>query len=528
MSHRILLAIPPSEHEVIEQARAVLEGTDGVVAVEVAGTSSEVTAAISEAHIDIVVLHEHLGPVPVLELGAELNRRHPDVGLVLIAEENTPELMRSAMFSGVRGVVTLPLGVEDLTGAVASAGEWATAVRDRLGDDGAGRSRRFGKVVCLAGAKGGVGTTTLSVLLAERLAAARPDRAVCLVDLDLQSGDVRSLLDISHRRSILDLTAVVDELSTRHLDEALFPHADGFQVLLPPVEGELAEDVDGLVVRRVLARLRARFDVVVVDLGSVMTEATATVAEMADAPIVVTQTDVPSLRGANRLLAMWERVAIPRDNVRALVNRVDRDTEIQPDLCGRVVKAPLLQTTVPARFRDLEVGANTGQPLRVQGPVLRAVDDLIDELGLTGDAETSATPAPEATSLEARVLDGERGQAAVDFIAALPLLMMALLLMWQLALAGWTQVMVQNAAREGARQLAVSEQVDATGDGVYDDVGTAVIHRLPEGWRSTVEIRQGGDWVQVEVGIPVLMPGFNTVGTMESRSGAVLEEAREP
>lgn len=50
---------------------------------------------------------------------------------------------------------------------------------------------------------------------------------------------------------------------------------------------------------------------------------------------------------------------------------------------------------------------------------------------------------------------GERGQATVELTLVLPVLVMALLLVVQVALVGRAQVLVAHAAREGARAAAV-------------------------------------------------------------------------
>lgn len=61
---------------------------------------------------------------------------------------------------------------------------------------------------------------------------------------------------------------------------------------------------------------------------------------------------------------------------------------------------------------------------------------------------------PEPTPARPR-RDGERGSASVEFAAVLPLALVALLLIVQVALVVAQQLVVQHAAREGAREAAV-------------------------------------------------------------------------
>lgn len=524
MADQVLLAIPEGAAHITGQATAIIDESENLEFTGQRTNARDLFAALDQATVDVVVLHEDFEGSTDLELAAELNRRYPDVSVVLLATDHTPALLRAAMFAGVRALVPLPLQLEELVGALTSAAEWASTVRQRMSDAGDGRGRSAGTLIALAGSKGGVGTTTLSVLLGQHLAAADPTRSICLVDLDLQTGDVRALMDLNHRRSITDLVAVADELTTRHFDEALIRHASGVQVLLPPVDGELGEDVDTTAARRILAALRARFDLVIVDVGTTTTEASAAAVEMADRAIIVAQPDVPSLRGANRLLALWQRLAIRESDVHVVVNRTSRDHEIQPDLVNRVLKVPTLRTSIPARFRDLEAAANTGDPSRLEGAVPAAIGKLSDELDPFKEHARDATnDGEEEPDLADRVARGQAGQVLADFVMFMPILAVILMVMWQLVLFGWAQIIVNNSSREAARQLAVSAPTDGNGDGVYDDVYAVARDRVPNGWRGTLVVSQSGDRVQVRVDVPVLRPGFGRIGAVTSTSGTVIE-----
>ena len=52
-------------------------------------------------------------------------------------------------------------------------------------------------------------------------------------------------------------------------------------------------------------------------------------------------------------------------------------------------------------------------------------------------------------------MDGERGQASIELVAALPAVMLVGALVWQLALAGHAAWLTANAARTAARASIV-------------------------------------------------------------------------
>lgn len=535
MTARLLLASP--DDAVVAEARVLVAEGDELEIVDVAGSAGEVMAALVDREVDVVVLHSELGPLPVLDLARELVTRFPDVGVVLMAREQTSELLRSALQAGVRGIVTLPLALEELQTTVGAAGRWSQAVRSRLaGEDEETSAGGAGTMIALGGAKGGVGTTTLAVHLALETARRAAGRSVCLVDFDLQTGDVRSLLDLTHRRSITDLVEVSDDLSARQLEDSLYLHGSGLRILLPPLHGELGEDVDGIKARRVLGAIRSRFDLVVVDLGATVTEASAVATEMADRVVLVTTPDVPSLRAANRLLDLWERLHIRKDDVHVVVNRASRDAEVQPDLVAKVVDAPLCKVSVPAAFRELEAAVNTGVVDRLEpdGVVPRAVRRLAEELAFvpsrTRGTRLSKRRARAAAAPPRSSRKDQSGQVMVEFMGLWPVIAVGILLLWQIVLAGYTQVIVGHAAREASRELAMVQIADdAEREAHLHEVAAADV---PPAWVESLVVRNRDDGaperVRVSLDVPLLVPGlFTSPFTLSSQSSTVLESAGE-
>ncbi|MFI6346293.1 CpaE family protein [Streptomyces sp. NPDC050560] len=331
---------------------------------------------------EVVLVHERIGPVPALELIREIGLRFPAVGVVLITTDASRGLFSAAMDSGARGVVGLPLSYEELGSRVQTAAQWALGVRRHLGSGGDVLSGPGGTVVSVSGAKGGVGATTAAVQLA--LAARASGHTVALVDMDLQSGDVGSFLDVQFRRSVVDLAAVRD-ISPRVLQDALFVHETGIALLLAPAEGERGEEVADRSVRQILSALRSRFDVVVVDCGTQLGSANAAAVEMADTAVLVTTPDVVAVRAAKRVVRLWGRLQIRKaEETVAVVNRHTRGAEIQPPLVQKITGTRVAATAVPAAFKELQGVLDAGrmQDLDAKSTVKQALWALAGELGL--------------------------------------------------------------------------------------------------------------------------------------------------
>ncbi|MFD5459786.1 AAA family ATPase, partial [Streptomyces olivaceus] len=339
---------------------------------------------------EVVVVHERIGPVPALELIRDVALRFPAAGVVLVTSDPGPGLFQAAMDYGARGLVALPLGYEELASRVQAVAQWSAGVRRHLGSGGDVFTGAGGTVVTVSGAKGGVGATLTAVQLA--LAAQASGRSTVLLDMDLQTGDVASFLDVQFRRSVADLAAIND-ISPRVLADAVFRHDSGLALLLAPGEGERGEEVTDRAARQIVAALRSRYEVVVVDCGAQLGGAGAAVVEVADTALLVTTPDVVAVRGAKRAVRMWDRLQIRKaEETTVVVNRHTRSAEIQPPLIRRITGTALAATAVPANFKELQAAVDAGRvhELDAKGAVKQALWALAGELGLAGAPEEGA------------------------------------------------------------------------------------------------------------------------------------------
>ncbi|MFH8607947.1 CpaE family protein [Streptomyces sp. NPDC018029] len=476
---------------------------------------------------EVVLVHERIGPVPALDLIRDLVLRFPAVGVVLITADTSPGLLTAAMDSGARGIVGLPLAYDALAERVQAAASWSTGMRRHLGNGGlelyAGTGPGTGTVVSVSGAKGGVGTTVTAVQLA--LATAASGRSVALLDLDLQSGDVASYLDVQFRRSIADLAAISD-ITPRVLQDAVYTHETGIGLLLAPADGERGEEVTDRVARQTIGALRARYDVVVVDCGAYVTGANATAVELADQALLLVTPDVVAVRAAKRMVRLWDRLQIRKaEETVTVVNRHGKGTDIQPSLVERVTGTRTARTTVPAGFKELQAAVDAGrmQDLDSRSSVKQALWGLAGELGLV-EPEPSATGGKRgALSLRRKAASGDRGAVTLEFAGMFPLLLAVMAILWQCALYGYTYSLAGNAADEAARAATAAY---AAGEGAAGACSAAAQEHLPDAWQdaSVSCTDEGAVWkARVSVDVPVFFPGFDAGWHVDGEAGAAKE-----
>ncbi|MFF9775615.1 CpaE family protein [Streptomyces sp. NPDC013978] len=478
---------------------------------------------------EVVLVHERIGPVPALDLVRDLVLRFPAVGVVLVTSDTSTGVLTAAMDSGARGIVQLPLSYEALAERVQAAAAWSAGMRRHLGS---GTPELYagpgGTVVTVSGAKGGVGATVAAVQLA--LAARASGRTVALLDLDLQSGDVASYLDVQFRRSVADLAAITD-LNPRVLQEAVYAHDTGISLLLAPAEGERGEEVTDRVARQVVATLRSRHDVVIVDCGSQMNAATAAAVEMADQALLLVTPDVVAVRAAKRMVRLWDRLQIRKaEETLTVVNRLSRATEIQPPLVEKVTGTKVARAAVPAAFKELQSVVDAGrlQDLDARSVVKQALWALAGELDLVAAPDHNhhggrRRRSSDRGALVLRRKGGDRGSATLEFAGMLPLILITMTILWQAALYGYTYSLAGNAADEAARAATAAYAVDGDIAGACETAGSA---NLPGAWNDTsIDCAPAGPVMRAEVqaNVPLFFPGFDTGWTVNGEAGAALE-----
>ena len=98
----------------------------------------------------------------------------------------------------------------------------------------------------------------------------------------------------------------------------------------------------------------------------------------------------------------------------------------------------------------------------------------------------------------------ERGQASVELVASVPLVLAIGAIAWQLALAGHTAWMASHAARAGARADAVGQNPRA-----------AARSAVPQGLRRGLAVRRRlGGGLSVRMRVPVLVYRWRSAVTV--------------
>ncbi len=387
MSNVLRLAIvDPNDHE-RESLKSMLLGMD-MIWLEAECSRYEFFAdVVAQTSPDIGLVAIDADPQKGLDLVARLGTTSPNCAVLVLSSSNDGALILQALRSGAKEFLTLPLRIEDLLGALGRIGE-------RRGGQGDARPRGC-QVIAVAGATGGVGTTSLAVNLGCILAQ-DVENSVALVDLDLCLGDADVFLDTIPDYTLVDVAQNVTRLDFALLKRSLTKHSSGMYLLPRPVQ---LEDI-GLVTRddlqRVIGLLKATFTHLVLDLSKAYTATDLVALEMANHILLLTQLDLPCLRNVVRLMMSFGNMEGLAEKVKILVNRVGlEDGQITLKKAEETIGKEIFWQ-FPNDYRTMIDARNNGVPLIEQAPkaaITQSFISLAKSLSTGGSDQESADAA---------------------------------------------------------------------------------------------------------------------------------------
>jgi Flp pilus assembly CpaE family ATPase len=314
-SARVVLAIEAPE--VLDEVLHFLDRSGAVRVVATADDERQLTDATTQLEPDLVIAEPRFaGQVPAV------------TPCVAIASRESVAALRAAISAGVKAFTVWPEERDMLLRHVRSFSVGAKVLERRA------------TVLAVHASRGGAGCTFVATHLARGLVT--PARSVVLVDVDPFGGDVATALGITDGAEGLhplsELCEVVDELTPGAFSEAVYPHHEGFGVVIAASPEAAAPDDRS--VARVIDLAAASADIVVLHTAIGTDAVTRACLRAADAVVEVLSLDIASFRATVRTLARTARDEV-EERTSFVVNRAARG-EVVPADVERVFGRPPL------------------------------------------------------------------------------------------------------------------------------------------------------------------------------------------
>jgi pilus assembly protein CpaE len=348
-----VLAVANSEEKrlMIRQRLAI---ADDLALVGFAAVDADIMSKIKGYAPHVVLLVQEQGDAGIMELAQRIYQGFPGCAIALLVPELDMELVRSAMHSGVRQVIS-----EDSLFTINDQLVQAALFEQGRAIEAGGEPR----IIAIYSGKGGVGRTTLAVNLATALAMA--GRRTALVDLNLNLGDAPLLLNINAKDTLAELAQEKTSFTIEDIKGFSMQHSSGLSLLCAPASPEFAEYITARHVEMILTTMRPYYDFIVLDLPNDIADTTLTALENSDDIYVVAKKDISSLRATKVLITVMTTLQ-QQDKLHLVINS-DRPGIVNTKDFDRILNLPI-DYILPEDNRSSQLSQERGIPLVIGFP----------------------------------------------------------------------------------------------------------------------------------------------------------------
>lgn len=182
-----------------------------------------------------------------------------------------------------------------------------------------------GQVFTFFSTASATGKTTLALNVAADLA--ERGFKVCLVDTDMQFGDLSRYMKLQPTKTFYDFS--IAEPNKRNVDDFLLETEFKFDVLPAPIEVDEGFLMDAPSVHDAISQLRSTFDYVIIDTATGFSEINLGLLDQTDVLYLPCVVDfIPSIKNLKIGLETLHRFSFDSGRMRLILNRNKAETEI--------------------------------------------------------------------------------------------------------------------------------------------------------------------------------------------------------
>jgi pilus assembly protein CpaE len=263
------------------------------------------------------------------------------------------DVILRSMRAGAKEFLSAPLERQPLFAAIERVSKVHTVATKE--------KKRFGRLYSFFSAKGGTGSTVVSTNFAVSLVE-QTKKPTILVDLDMQLGEVSLFLGIKPAFNIVDVADNIHRMDEALLKGFIKKHASGLDVLAAPDSLDKVESVGPSQIVQILQFLKSCYEYVVVDTSNTFDDHTVSALDQSSTIFLISNTDLPSLRNAQRCLSIFERMGYKKEKIKLLINRYQKSLEIRSKDIEDTLSFPV-SWFFPNDWSTIMNAVNSGVPL---------------------------------------------------------------------------------------------------------------------------------------------------------------------
>ena len=380
MTDKFTVLIVDDIPETRENIRKLLQFDVSIDVIGVASSGREGIEKAIDLKPDVVLMDINMPDIDGITATEQIRERDPAIQVIILSVQNESDYMRRAMFAGVRGFISKPPNIDELTNVIHKAGaiaheerrkvEIQTDVLQKISMTGMLSLGEKGNVITVYGAKGGVGRSSIAANLA--IAFSEEPHDVLLIDLNMLYGDIPFLFKEQAKNNITNLADQSNSLDDDVLSGVIIENQKtGVDILAAPMRQELAEEMSPDQLLQIIDKLSYRYKMIVIDTETVVTDFVLTAFDLSDLIILLTTQDIPCIKNTRLFLDLCIALGIDRKMFVLTMNKYDRRRNISPDRVAANFKMKMA-AVLPLDDKTVLPSIDRGEPY-----MLANIDSMI-------------------------------------------------------------------------------------------------------------------------------------------------------
>ena len=326
MSVIIRVLLVDDKVELRQNIKRLLSFDEAIEIVGEAGNGREAIEQARKTRPDLILMDLNMPVMDGIQATEVIARELPEICSVMMSVQGENQYIRRAMQAGARDYLVKPFSNAELVDTIKNVYQSYTPRRELLQQQVATappeqRPIKRGEVFVVFGSKGGSGRTTLALNLAVALKRVTQTR-VCIVDCDLQFGDVGLMLNLHEQLNICDLISEPPPWTSAQVSQYVISHqAAAIDVLLGPPKPEYAETVEVEHVEEAIKLLQENYDYVIVDTSPQFRSLELAILDMSALIFVLLTPEMSSIKCNKLCLDLLLSLNYDKEKIKVVLNK---------------------------------------------------------------------------------------------------------------------------------------------------------------------------------------------------------------
>lgn len=287
-----------------------------------------------------------------LDLIAKITSEYKNCNVLALSENPTVNTIIETMRSGAKEFLTLPL----------IKSEFLQVFEKLLYLKSESKNYNKCKIITIFSNKGGLGKTSIATNLALNLAKITKEN-IALIDLNFQTGDITTFLDLKPTFNISYMLENIDKINETFLLSTLERYQrSSLYVLADPPYFKQADNITPKQISKLFEKLKDTFSYIIVDAEASFEGKNIAALDNSDLILLVTVANLPALRNTQRCLELFSKLGYDKDKTQIIVNRYMENDEIKEDDIKKVLSKDIYWK-IPNNYFAIMSAINKGVPI---------------------------------------------------------------------------------------------------------------------------------------------------------------------